>query len=122
MTQKNKKLILETMETLFQLQLSSVQKLLSEKDDEKITRHRSGKRRHSITDNIIEILTEEKRSLHISEIVDLLKIRFNRVTDRDTISSMLSKKSRQGILVKQTGPATFGLLESHSKSNNASSK
>jgi hypothetical protein len=39
--------------------------------------------------------------------VDLLREHYGRITDRDTLSSALAKKVRQGKLLKQTGPATF---------------
>jgi hypothetical protein len=38
-----------------------------------------------------------------------LRERFGRVTDRDTVSSSLAKKARQGVLLRQTAPATFDI-------------
>jgi len=48
---------------------------------------------------------------HVNDLVTHLRERFGRVTDRDTVSSALAKKARQGILLKQTAPATFALLQ-----------
>ena len=110
MVSKDQKLILRTLETLLQLQLRSVRQLLGEEDVEKLPSRRGSVRRQSLVHAVVELLTEEKRPLHVSEMVELLRERFGRITDRDTLSSALAKKTRQGVLVKQTGPATFGLL------------
>jgi hypothetical protein len=45
-------------------------------------------------------------------LVDLLQERFGRLTDRDTLSSALAKKARQGVLLRQSAPATFTLIDS----------
>jgi hypothetical protein len=41
-----------------------------------------------------------------------LQQRFGRLTDRDTLSSALAKKARRGILLSQSAPATFTLIDS----------
>jgi hypothetical protein len=41
-----------------------------------------------------------------------LQQRFGRLADRDTLSSALAKKARQGILLRQSAPATFTLIDS----------
>ena len=38
--------------------------------------------------------------------------RFGRLADRDTLSSALAKKARRGILLRQSAPATFTLIDS----------
>ena len=110
MANKDQKLILRTLETLLQLQLRSVRQLLGEEDVERVSSRRGTVRRQSLVHTVGELLTEEKRPLHVNEMVELLRERFGRITDRDTLSSALAKKARQGVLVQQTGPATFGLL------------
>ena len=36
--------------------------------------------------------------------------KYGRVTDRDSLSSALGKKARQGMFVRQVDPATFDLI------------
>ena len=111
MARGNRKLILQTLETLYELQLKGVRQLMDQDKAQKPARQKKGRRSRSLIDNTINILTYENRPLHVNQLVELLQERFNRSTDRDTLSSALSKKARQGLLVQQTGPATFGLLE-----------
>jgi len=111
MKKDNRKLILETLESLYDIQLKCVRQLLDEHDAQGTVRQKKGVRRQSIVDCTINILAFENRPLHVNQLVDLLKERYGRSTDRDTISSALAKKARQGVLVQQTGPATFGLLK-----------
>ena len=105
-----KKTILKTLETHYELQLNSVRQLLAEEDVPIIGQRKMGVRRQSLVDVCIKILTSENQPLHVNKLVELLRERYGRITDRDTISSALAKKVRLGVLVKQTGPATFGLL------------
>jgi hypothetical protein len=64
-----------------------------------------------LVDLTLKILTEEGKPLHVNEIALLLQQRCGRLTDRDALSSALAKKSRQGILLRQSAPATFTLIE-----------
>ena len=70
-----------------------------------------GLRRKSLIDLSIQILTEERRPLHVDQMVELLSQRHGRQTDRDSLSSALLKKDKQGILVRRVAPATFALRE-----------
>ena len=47
-----------------------------------------------------------------NKLVQLLQQRYGRLTDRDALSSALAKKARQGVLVRQSAPATFALIDS----------
>jgi len=105
------KTVLQVMETVLELELRAVRQALGEEPVESARPRRQGSRRQSIVDQSVQILTDEKRALHVSELVGLLRQRFGRVTDRDTLSSALAKKARQGVLLRQTAAATFGLLE-----------
>ncbi len=69
-----------------------------------------GRKRKSLTDLSVELLADEQRPLHVDELVDLLRERYGRVTDRDSLSSALAKKAKQGVLVRRVSPATFELL------------
>ena len=71
-----------------------------------------GRRRQSLVDLSVKILTEERKPLHVNDLVRILQQRFGRLTDRDTLSSALAKKARQGILLRQSNPATFALIDS----------
>jgi hypothetical protein len=104
------KAVLNVMETVLELQLRAVRQALGEEDVPR-ARRRRGARRQSIVDQSVKILTEKGHPLHVNDLVRLLREEFGRVTDRDTVSSALAKKARQGVLLHQTAPATFGLLQ-----------
>src|SRR4030042_6215354 len=111
MVDAQNKIVLATLETLFQLQLRSVKQLLGEDDIEVTMSRRTGMRRQSLVNLSVQLLTQEQRALHVNEIISLLRERYGRITDRDALSSALAKKARQGILVHQTGPAMFALRD-----------
>ena len=106
-----RQLILETLETSLELQLKSVKQLLGREESPGKTTQRKGRRRKSLVDLSIQILTEEQRPIHVDELVELLLERHGRVTDRDSLSSALAKKAKQEILVKRVSAATFALRE-----------
>ena len=104
-------MVLEVMETVLELQLRAVRQALGEEDAPRGARRRGGTRRQSIVDQAIRVLTERGRPMHVNELVRALMEDYGRVTDRDTVSSALAKKARQGVLMCQTAPATFSLLK-----------
>lgn len=106
-----RQLILKTLETSLEIQLKSVQRLLGKNELPDQVVRKKGRRRKSLVDLSIQILTEEQRSMHVDELVELLLHRHGRVTDRDSLSSALAKKEKQGILVKRVSAATFALRE-----------
>lgn len=106
-----RQLILETLETSLELQLKSVRQLLGKDEFPEKTTRKKGRRRKSLVDLSIKILTDEKRPVHVDELVELLLLRHARATDRDSLSSALAKKAKQGILVKRVSAATFALRE-----------
>ena len=103
--------VLRVMETVLELELRAVRQALGEEGVPAARPRRRGARRQSIVDQSVQILTDEQRPVHLNELVALLRERFGRITDRDTVSSALAKKARQGVLLRQTAPATFGLLQ-----------
>ncbi len=103
--------ILETIDTLLEIQLKSVRELLEEAPLKKEQARRKGRRSKSLVDLTINILTEEQRPVHVDELVKLLRERHGRVTDRDSLSSALAKKDKQGILVRRVTAATFAVRE-----------
>jgi len=109
--EKVKKIVIQVLETSLELQLKALRQIQGEEDEPLIIRPKKGKRRQSLVDLSIQILTETGRPMHVNDIVKLLLETHGRVTDRDTISSALGKKARQGILVRQVAKATFELVE-----------
>jgi len=105
-----KETVISTLETSLELQLRAIRKMKGEVQEESISRPRVGKRRQSLVDISIDLLTESKKALHVNDICQLLLEKHGRVTDRDSLSSALGKKARQGILVRQVAPATFDLI------------
>lgn len=111
-TQEFKEVLLQVLELQLEYQLRAIRQLRGKPDVEPIPTPRRGRRRQSLVDLSIQVLAEERKPLHVDELVQLLQKRFGRLTDRDALSSALAKKSRRGILVRQSAPATFCLLDS----------
>jgi len=111
MENQQRKLILETMETLLELQLRSVRKMLNKEEVTVDVVQRRGRKRKSLVDLSVELLTDEQHPVHVDELVELLMDRYGRVTDRDSLSSALAKKAKQGVFVRRVSPATFELLK-----------
>lgn len=107
-----KQVILQVLELQLEYQLRAIRHLQGKPENETVVAPRHGKRRQSLIDLSIKILTDEARPLHVNELVLLLQQRFGRLTDRDTLSSSLAKKARLGILLRQNAPATFTLIDS----------
>jgi hypothetical protein len=110
MENQEKRFVLEVLETLLELQLKSIRQLLGKGEPPPAGRFR-GRKRKSLIDFCVKILTEEHRPIHVDDLVTMLRDRYGRVTDRDSLSSALTKKAKQGVLVRRVAPATFELLE-----------
>jgi len=110
MDKQQRELILETMETVLELELRAVRQALGTDEPQAGTARQRGRKRKSLADLSVELLTDEQRPLHVDELVDLLREHYGRVTDRDSLSSALTKKAKQGVLVRRVSPATFELL------------
>ena len=111
MENQQREVILKTIETLLELQLRSVRKMLNKEEVTVGVVQRRGRKRKSLVDLSVELLTDEQHPVHVDELVDLLMDRYGRVTDRDSLSSALAKKAKQGMLVRRVFPATFELLK-----------
>lgn len=85
--------VLRVMETVLELELKAVRQALGEEDIPSSRRRKRGARSQSIVNQCVETLTDNKAPMHVSELVERLRERFGRVTDRDTVSSSLAKKS-----------------------------
>lgn len=111
MEKQQQKLVLETIETMLELQLRSVRTMLNKEEVTAKVIQRRGRKRKSLVDLSVELLTGAQHPVHVDELVELLMNRYGRVTDRDSLSSALAKKAKQGILVRRVAPATFELLK-----------
>jgi hypothetical protein len=107
-----KEVLLQVLEFQLDYQLRAIRKLQGKPETEAVLVRRRGKRRQSLVDLSVKILTEEQKPLHVDDLVRILQQRFGRLTDRDTLSSALAKKARRGILLRQSAPATFALINS----------
>ena len=105
-----KEVLLQVLELQLDYQLRAIRQLRGKPDEEPAPVRRRGTRRQSLVDLSVQILTEKGRPLHVNELVQLLQQRFGRLSDRDTLSSALAKKARQGVLLRQNAPATFTLI------------
>ena len=108
---KEQKLILETVKSMLTIQLNSVNQLLGKEKIALQPVRRHHKKRKYIIDYTVEILNSKQRPMHVDEIVDQLEKQFGRITDRDSLASVLAKKAKQEILVRRVGPATFDLQQ-----------
>jgi hypothetical protein len=106
-----KEAILEVLEVQLESQLRAIRQVRGIPDSELAPTPRRGRRRQSLVDLSVNILTEEGKALHVNTLAQILKQRFGRVADRDTLSSALAKKARNRILLRQTAPATFALID-----------
>lgn len=111
MKDQQRKLILETMETMLELQLASIRRILGKEETQVSVVRKRGRKRKSLVHLSIELLTEKQRPIHVDELVELLMDHYGRVTDRDSLSSALAKKAKQGGIIRRVSPATFELLE-----------
>ena len=110
-TEEFKDILLQVLELQLEYQLRAIRQLRGKVDTEADLPPRRGRRRQSLVDLCVQILTEERKPLHVDDLVELLQKRFGRLTDRDALSSALAKKARAGVIFRQTAPATFALVD-----------
>lgn len=107
-----KETLLQVLELQLDYQLRAIRQLQGKPETEPVLATRRGRRRQSLVDLSIKLLTEKKKPLHVNDLARLLQQRFGQLADRDTLSSALAKKARRGILLRQSAPATFTLIDS----------
>ena len=107
-----KEVFLQVLELQLDYQLRAIRQLQGKPEIEPVLPLKRGRRRQSLVDLSLQILTEEQKPLHVNDLSRLLQQRFGRLADRDTLSSALAKKARRGILLRQSAPATFTLIDS----------
>ncbi len=98
------------LELSLELQLKAIRQMTGRPVQEPTEAPRRGRRRQSLVDLSLILLTETGQPMHVNQLVDDLRRRFGRVTDRDALSSALAKKARAGQLLRQTGKATFEVI------------
>ena len=106
-----REVLLQVLELQLDYQLRAIRQLQGKPQAEPALVRRQGRRRQSLVDLSVQILTEKREPLHVNDLVQHLQERFGRLTDRDTLSSALAKKARHGILFRQSAPATFTLID-----------
>lgn len=68
-------------------------------------------KRKTQTEMVYDILNDVDNSLHIKEIISLVKQKYDVELDRETIVSSIAKKIAKGILFKRVAPNTYDLIE-----------
>jgi hypothetical protein len=114
-----KQVLLQVIELQLDYQLRAIRQLQGKPEIEPVFPARRGRRRQSLVDLSVQLLTEEGKPMHVNELSKLLQQRFGRLADRDTLSSALAKKARRGILLRQCAPATFTLINDSKEDNHA---
>jgi hypothetical protein len=107
--------VVRVLELNLELQLKALRQMTGGPVQEPREAPRRGRRRQSLVDLSLILLTETGLPMHVNQLVDELRRRFGRVTDRDALSSALAKKARAGQLVRQTGKAAFEAIVSEAR-------
>ena len=85
-------------------QLKAINELLQQFSPVKV-------KRKTQTEMVYDILNDVDNSLHIKEIISLVKQKYDVELDRETIVSSIAKKIAKGILFKRVAPNTYDLIE-----------
>jgi predicted transcriptional regulator len=85
-------------------QLKAINELLQQFSPVKV-------KRKTQTEMVYDILNDVDNSLHIKEIISLVKQKYDVALDRETIVSSIAKKIAKGILFKRVSPNTYDLIE-----------
>lgn len=85
-------------------QLTAINELLQQFSPVKV-------KRKTQTEMVYDILNDVDNSLHIKEIISLVKQKYDVELDRETIVSSIAKKIAKGIVFKRVAPNTYDLIE-----------
>ena len=85
-------------------QLKAINELLQQFSPVKV-------KRKTQTEMVFDILNDVDSSLHIKEIISLVKQKYDVELDRETIVSSIAQKIAKGILFKRVAPNTYDLIE-----------
>jgi hypothetical protein len=63
-----------------------------------------------------DLLKQARHPLHVTEIIELARARFDRSLSRESLVSALTKKVREGRTFRRVAPNTFDLLSREDRS------
>jgi acyl carrier protein len=95
---------LKINQKVLEAQLKAINELLQQLSPVKV-------KRKTQTELVFNILNDVDSSLHIKEIISLVKQKYDVELDRETIVSAIAKKIAKGILFKRVAPNTYDLIE-----------
>jgi len=95
---------LKIKQKVLEAQLKAINELLQQFSAVKV-------KRKTQTEMVFDILNDVDNSLHIKEIISLVKQKYDVALDRETIVSSIAKKIAKGILFKRVAPNTYDLIE-----------
>lgn len=105
--------LLDILETSLKAQLRAVRSLRS--GPAPPSPPQPGERRSNMA--IVEdLLKEARHPLHVTQIIDLARARFNRSLSRESLVSALTKKVQEGRTFRRVAPNTFDLLSREERS------
>ena len=102
-----RQIILDTIESYLEAQLSAVRKLRGKKKE---SEESSPQKRASNLSIVFDILKSEGQPLHSSEIIKRAQTRFDRHLDRESLVSALTKCVARKDRFTRPAPNTFALL------------
>ena len=86
-----KEVLLQVLELQLDYQLRAIRQLQGKPEPEPVLARPRGRRRQSLVDLSVKILTEEGKPLHVNELSRLLQVRFGRRCGR---SRLVSRRHR----------------------------
>ena len=95
---------LKIKQKVLEAQLKAINELLQPFSPVKV-------KRKTQTEMVFDILNDVDSSLHIKEIISLVKQKYDVELDRETIVSSIAQKIAKGILFKRVAPNTYDLIE-----------
>lgn len=105
-----RQVLLEVLEDSLQAQLNAVRRLRRSSGVARpVRRPAGGSDRPSQVGMALDVLTEAKAPLHISEVIAAVQKRFQRTLDRESLVSALTKQLSRHPGLRRTAPNTFAL-------------
>lgn len=105
--------LLEILETSLKAQLRAVRSLRSGPPPP--SPPEAVKRRSNMS-VVEDLLNQAGRPLHVTEIIELARARFDRSLSRESLVSALTKKVQEGRTFRRVAPNTFDLLSREERS------
>jgi hypothetical protein len=105
-----REIMLTTMETMLEIQLQAVRTMIKDLGHQPKVIIRKGRRKNSLLSLSLDVLRAGEKPMHVTQILDELRQRFGRIVGRDSLSSVLGKAVKDG-LVRKSARATFEIIE-----------